>query len=62
MGETEELAAQLAKRGLETASPGLADISRWPQPSPDTAPAARRLLYGGVAMKKTGSADRSARS
>lgn len=40
--------------GLKLASPGLVDISHWPQPSPVSAPKTRRLLYGGIASKKAG--------
>jgi hypothetical protein len=39
---------------LTIVEPGLVDVGSWPEPSPVTASATRRLLYGGVAMKKAG--------
>jgi S-adenosyl methyltransferase len=37
--------------GLQIVEPGLVDVGYWPEPSPRIAPATRRLLYGGVAVK-----------
>jgi hypothetical protein len=37
--------------GLQIVEPGLVNVASWPEHSPDTAPATRRLLYGGVAYK-----------
>jgi hypothetical protein len=47
--------------GLEIVSPGLVDISCWPQASPAAALSSRRLFYGGVARKKAGSDDETVR-